>query len=319
MYMHPPVKMISLGLPMMVLLIAAVIGAVLAMSRRRTVVIPARRLRYPSRYPAAYPVVTPASSGGGRRYIWGVVIVLLVLTVGSYRLRSIPSQRAAVMIAESKQPWSPPLPPAYKTATTVVQPEDKAAPPAFQPEDKAAPLVIRPSEPPPHKRGNYLKPPPVNAPPHWQADFDHARVLSENENTDAVRLGTEVTKRLFTELPLRTLPPDHFVANPVWVRINETVRDAVQHDPQIGEYVHVRYHAELTADGWQELSRIERAARAEERMGFAVRGLGLMAVLLGAVAGYVRLDEWSKGYYSGRLFLAATALVAGAGWLVVTV
>ena len=62
----------------------------------------------------------------------------------------------------------------------------------------------------------------------------------------------------------------------------------------------------MTPHGWQELSRLERADRSGERMEEAARGLGLLTVLLGAVAAYVRLDEWTKGYYSGRLFLAAT-------------
>ena len=35
--------------------------------------------------------------------------------------------------------------------------------------------------------------------------------------------------------------------------------------------------------------------------------------MLGAVAGYVRLDEWTKGYYTGRLRLAAVVLIGLAG------
>jgi len=53
----------------------------------------------------------------------------------------------------------------------------------------------------------------------------------------------------------------------------------------------------------------ERITRART----AALGLGLVTVLLGAVAGYVRLDEWTKGYYTGRLFLAAVAVVVAAG------
>ena len=32
-----------------------------------------------------------------------------------------------------------------------------------------------------------------------------------------------------------------------------------------------------------------------------------------AIAGYVRLDEWSKGYYSGLLKAVAVLAVAGIG------
>ena len=36
---------------------------------------------------------------------------------------------------------------------------------------------------------------------------------------------------------------------------------------------------------------------------------GQTIVLLTAIAGYVRLDEWSKGYYTGALRVAALAVV----------
>jgi hypothetical protein len=48
-------------------------------------------------------------------------------------------------------------------------------------------------------------------------------------------------------------------------------------------------------------------------MELAGRGLGLLTLLLGAVAAYIRLDDWTKGYYSGRLFLAAALLTIFGG------
>jgi hypothetical protein len=120
-------------------------------------------------------------------------------------------------------------------------------------------------------------------------------------------------------LRLRAVPPASFVTATSYVRISETGRDAIQHDADIGDYVPVRYHVELTNDGWQKLSQLERAGRADERFGLAARGLGLLTVLLGAVAGLVRMDELTKGYYTGRLFVVAAAAVAGIGWLIVSI
>jgi hypothetical protein len=287
------------------ILIAILVGALVAAKiagRRRTVVVPVRR----TRYAASYPVVTPARSG--RPHLWGVVIALLVLAVATYRFRGAASQQAAT-IEGPNQGWG-----LQAQATEAIGPMIPT-PPNVPPPNVPPPVVM---QTPQRKRGNYLKPPPVNPPPKWQADIvcTHALSVPENESTVVVR---DVAERLTKDLRLQTVPRADFVAASTWVHITETGRDPVQRDPDIGEYVPVHYHAELTAEGWQHLGKVERASRAEERLGFAARGLGLMTVLLGAIAGFVRLDEWSKGYYSGRLFLVAAAVVAGAGWLIVSV
>jgi len=46
--------------------------------------------------------------------------------------------------------------------------------------------------------------------------------------------------------------------------------------------------------------------------------LASLLVLLSAVVGYVRLDEWTKGFYTGWLRLAAgvfAVVAAGLWWL----
>ncbi len=60
--------------------------------------------------------------------------------------------------------------------------------------------------------------------------------------------------------------------------------------------------------------------RVEQRLWTAGRGLGGLVLLLGALAGYMRLDELTKGYFTLPLRLAALVLgVAGAGavWFLV--
>jgi hypothetical protein len=68
--------------------------------------------------------------------------------------------------------------------------------------------------------------------------------------------------------------------------------------------------ARLDADYRQEQRRQERAALSGERMLFLGRALvGLVAGLLALLA-YLRLDEWTKGYYTRPLAVAAFGLAA---------
>lgn len=63
----------------------------------------------------------------------------------------------------------------------------------------------------------------------------------------------------------------------------------------------------------QELAQSEREMRMNYRMHFLARILAVAVAALFAVAGYVRLDEWSKGYYSGLLKAVAVLAVVGIG------
>ena len=69
----------------------------------------------------------------------------------------------------------------------------------------------------------------------------------------------------------------------------------------------------LTPDTWQMIAEDERNTHIKERMGILAAIIAGVTVLLGCVAGYVRLDEATKGYYSGRLRLAAVVVLILAG------
>ncbi len=70
---------------------------------------------------------------------------------------------------------------------------------------------------------------------------------------------------------------------------------------------------ELPGDYIRELGQKERGYRMEERMSWIARGLAVIVAALFAITGYVRLDEWSKGYFSGVLKAVAVLAVIGAG------
>jgi hypothetical protein len=80
----------------------------------------------------------------------------------------------------------------------------------------------------------------------------------------------------------------------------------------------VQLHVELAPQDYRKFLENDRQVRAQSRMKLLAKGLaGLVAVLV-AVAGYFRLEEATKGYYTAWLRLATLGLVAaiGAGvWL----
>ena len=71
---------------------------------------------------------------------------------------------------------------------------------------------------------------------------------------------------------------------------------------------------EIRADLMQQI----RNQRMGDRMLGLGKVLGVLVVLLGGVAGYLRLDEWTKGYYTTWLRLGVIGLIGIAGmgyWL----
>jgi hypothetical protein len=80
--------------------------------------------------------------------------------------------------------------------------------------------------------------------------------------------------------------------------------------------VRIELDLQLTRGTYLELAEAERVARVTNRMEGTARGLGILVAALAAVAGYIRLDELTKGYYSGRLRALAVVLVAVAAWAI---
>jgi hypothetical protein len=74
-----------------------------------------------------------------------------------------------------------------------------------------------------------------------------------------------------------------------------------------------RWTVAIRRSTWQDILRRDAEQRVAHRMGFL--GLILAAVLafLAVVAGYIRLDDWTKGYYTGWLLTGAVSGLALAG------
>jgi hypothetical protein len=84
-------------------------------------------------------------------------------------------------------------------------------------------------------------------------------------------------------------------------------------------WVGIRLWIEIAPEKWQFILREDRRARSESRMALSGKVLAGFVAFLGAIAGYLRLEEMTKGYYTAWLRLAAigfvTAVGAGIWWV----
>jgi hypothetical protein len=72
-------------------------------------------------------------------------------------------------------------------------------------------------------------------------------------------------------------------------------------------------HVVITEGDYQEMLRLDRAVRAQQRMFWLGKILAGIVIALTAVVGYLRLDEWTKGYYTTWLRLGVVSLLGGIG------
>lgn len=87
----------------------------------------------------------------------------------------------------------------------------------------------------------------------------------------------------------------------------------------VGDLQGVSLRLEISPRDWQYMLREDRRVCAESRMMLLGRLLAGLVASLGAVAGYLRLEEMTKGYYTAWLRLGAmgfvTAVGAGIWWI----
>jgi hypothetical protein len=134
-------------------------------------------------------------------------------------------------------------------------------------------------------------------------------VLGATEKMARDEVWDQVSTLLAHDLDLSTLPSRDFLSEKLKLnRKNESVTPGPEIDGV--KTVQVHMDLELTPEGWRQLAAFERSWLARERTEFAFRALAIVTILLGAVAGYIRLDEWTKGYYTGRLRILAVVIVA---------
>jgi hypothetical protein len=153
-------------------------------------------------------------------------------------------------------------------------------------------------------------PPAVNATPNPQWTVEGVGVNTEEADKDAFELAQkEVAAYLDAQQPRWVWKPD---ANYVrTLRKGEPVRETQQ--VQSGLAHKAKVTVEITPQKFQEMLEEDRKAVVTSRQLLLVKILAVVVSLLTAVAGYVKLDELTKGYYSGLLKLLAVGLVGGVG------
>lgn len=84
----------------------------------------------------------------------------------------------------------------------------------------------------------------------------------------------------------------------------------------VGEMYEAHVRVDLTAKDRALIAERDRSEQMEDRVWLALRILAAAVVVMAAVAGYVRLDDWSKGYYTTWLRLGVAGAIAAACGLV---
>jgi hypothetical protein len=112
--------------------------------------------------------------------------------------------------------------------------------------------------------------------------------------------------------PVRWVPTPEFIQKRLVKRSSEEEgKDVV--DPELRDTVgtlwRVKLDVEVGPDDQREILRQDRALRGKDRMFLLGRILAGLVVALAAVAAYVRIDEWTKGYLTGGLRLTAVGVV----------
>jgi hypothetical protein len=194
--------------------------------------------------------------------------------------------------------------------TTVVVPDEPARPaPPAKPAQVQVVQVTTSSSRTSRVRKVKPPPPPAQDPGRVVRTFEVKGEFQATADDAWASAWDEARCRVTHELNLSHAPTRDFLMN-MKDQWEEEKGPTVE---GVGETKRVLLRLNLTAAGEQELATLEREYRSQDRMETVARLLGVLTVLLGVVAGYVRLDEWTKGYYTGRLRLAAVVLVGLAG------
>src|SRR5579871_3828894 len=114
------------------------------------------------------------------------------------------------------------------------------------------------------------------------------------------------------EPPVEWRPPADYLETQLRDRLLWQEEPAKTFPDPVGRMERVKLSVEVTDRDRQEIRRLDQQVRREGRLLLVAEILAGLLVFLTAVAGYIRLDEWSKGYYTGWLRLAAAGLIGAA-------
>lgn len=113
-------------------------------------------------------------------------------------------------------------------------------------------------------------------------------------------------RRLVKEAPTRFVPSLQYIHHHL---LKEEYFEQTVHEAPVGAMLNL--HALLVIDrqAGAEIERQYKQAVVAERLEYAGGGAGLILGLLATLFGYLKLDTLTRGYYSGRLRLAAALVI----------
>lgn len=152
------------------------------------------------------------------------------------------------------------------------------------------------------------------ATPSWKVE-----VTGESQSTanaarqDALR----AAGRVLAEHLRERYPGYNYTPTPDFLIDHKLVDDGREEShqldaPEAPVMIRATYTVELRPSEIDNLLNEDRHLRAEDRLKQAAYILGAIVVVLLVFVGYIRVDEWTKGYFSLALKLTALALAAAA-------
>jgi hypothetical protein len=172
--------------------------------------------------------------------------------------------------------------------------------------------VVRPAAP-------WLAPAQRAKPPSKEPEIIWSRMVDGWGETeaDAKQMALENARReLLRAWPLEWKPNLSYITKKLIKGNGERLEDT--EEPLKG-WQGARLSIEIDRGTWEDMLQKDRQVRSESRLLFMGKFLAGMIAFLGAVAGYLRLEELTKGYYTAWLRLAAIGFVsvvgAGIWWI----
>ncbi len=161
----------------------------------------------------------------------------------------------------------------------------------------------------------------TNSPPaderlrHWTVE-GRGKSAEDAEQDALEKAQGQVTTFLTNQNPpLEWAPSLNYVERLVTKRTPEEPEKYLR---DIGVTHQVRLDVELTSHQFDQMRDHDRQLRREHRLFWLAKILAVVVAVLAALAGYLRLDEATKGYYTTWLRLAAVGFAAAVGvgaWL----
>jgi hypothetical protein len=143
----------------------------------------------------------------------------------------------------------------------------------------------------------------------------------EEAEQDAVHRATEFLAKFLHQLkpPLALTPTEAYVRQHLLRGPAERQEDLDQDikDDKSGEVIHVQCWSltlAVSPQAYAELVRLDQQTQLDRqraaRMLLLAKVLAGVLALLVAVIGYIRIEEWTKGFYTGRVRLVVACLLA---------